>query len=198
MVIFPMFFLVCKLNKLGIYVTTYFGHAQCFIWVFLVLAFTETARLSNTSFSNFSWLEILVCKLCHACKSKLLFWTCPKFGTICILIGSYLQLLLNILYHRSTAIVFGIALLNTFWRLWKLLFFVENIFKIFSYLVFYRKISNFHNSGMVSHRELLDPSIKNIFNILLIAYNTRYHLNHLTLFWSAVFSITPNVFKIQG
>ena len=27
---------------------------------------------------------------CQVCKLKLLFWTCPKFGTIFMLIGSYL------------------------------------------------------------------------------------------------------------
>ena len=47
--------------------------------------------------------------------------------------------------------------------------FCRKYFQNLLILVFYRKISNFHNSGMVSHRELLDPSIKNIFNILLIA-----------------------------
>ena len=53
-----------------------------------------------------------------------------------ILIGSYLYLLLNIFYHRPTASVFRTALFDTLWRLWKLLFFEENIFKVFLYLCF--------------------------------------------------------------
>ena len=40
--IFQMFFLVCKLYKLGLYMATYFGHEQCFISEFLVLAFIKT------------------------------------------------------------------------------------------------------------------------------------------------------------
>ena len=61
-VILEAFYRSVKLCKLGLYITAYFGHGQCFIWEFLVLAFRETARL-NTTFSNFSWSEILVCKL---------------------------------------------------------------------------------------------------------------------------------------
>ena len=45
LVFFQMFFLFCKLYKLGLFMTIYFGHGQCFIWRFLVLAFKETARL---------------------------------------------------------------------------------------------------------------------------------------------------------
>ena len=40
--IFQMFFLVCKLYKLGLYMATYFGHEQCFISEFLVLEFIKT------------------------------------------------------------------------------------------------------------------------------------------------------------
>ena len=61
-----MFFLVCKLQKLGLYITAYSGHGQCFTWEVLVLTFIETARLDTTFFSNFSWSgndTILVCKL---------------------------------------------------------------------------------------------------------------------------------------
>ena len=46
---------MCKLCKLALYITTYFGHGECYIWEFLVLAFIESARLSTTSFSIFSW-----------------------------------------------------------------------------------------------------------------------------------------------
>ena len=66
-VIFQIFFLVCKLFRLGFFITTYFGPGQCFIWEFLVFAFIETTRLNTTSYSNFSrsWNDtVLVCKLC--------------------------------------------------------------------------------------------------------------------------------------
>ena len=43
-----MVFLVCKLYKLGFFIITYFGHGQCFISEFLILAVTETARLNTT------------------------------------------------------------------------------------------------------------------------------------------------------
>ena len=57
MVIFQMFFFVCKLYKFALYITTYFGHGQCFIWEFLVLTFIDTARLNITSFRNFDlWI----------------------------------------------------------------------------------------------------------------------------------------------
>ena len=80
--------------------------------------------------------------ICQVCKLKLLFRTCLKFWTMFILIGSYFQLLLNIYYRRSTAILFGTVLFDTFWWSWKLLFFEENIFKVFSsyiYVVFLSK-----------------------------------------------------------
>ena len=32
-----------------------FGHGQCYIWEFLVLAYTETARPNTTSLNNFYW-----------------------------------------------------------------------------------------------------------------------------------------------
>ena len=70
---------------------------------------------------------------------KLFLWTCPKFWTIRILIGFYMWLLLNIFYQRSTAIVLGTVLLDTFLRLWKLLFFEEKIFKILLYLLLIQK-----------------------------------------------------------
>ena len=75
--------------------------------------------------------------ICEVCKLKLLFWTCPNVCAIFVFIGSYLQFLLNIFYHRSTVIVFGIDLFDTFWRSWKLLFFEVNIFKVFLYLCFF-------------------------------------------------------------
>ena len=34
-----VFFLVFKLYKSGLYITTYFGHGQCFIWAFSILIF---------------------------------------------------------------------------------------------------------------------------------------------------------------
>ena len=51
LIIFQMLFPVGKLNKFGLYIT---AHGECFIWEFLVLAFIETTRLNNTSFSNSS------------------------------------------------------------------------------------------------------------------------------------------------
>ena len=75
--------------------------------------------------------------------------------------------MLNIFYHRSTAIVFRIVLFDTLWKLWKLLFFEENIFEVFLYLCFFDpKTSNFHNSEMIGRRKQSDPSVNNIFNVL--------------------------------
>ena len=39
---FSDIFSVCKLYKLGLYITTYFRHRQCFISEVLVLAFIKT------------------------------------------------------------------------------------------------------------------------------------------------------------
>ena len=90
--------------------------------------------------------------ICQVFKLKLLFRTCLKFWTRFILIGSYFQLLLNIFYRRSTAIVFGTVFLDSFWRLWKL-FFLKKIFSVLLYLCcfFYPKTINFINSGIVSN-----------------------------------------------
>ena len=47
--------------------------------------------------------------------------------------------------------------------------FEEAIFKVFLYLYFfYPKTSNFHNSGMIGRRNLSDPSMNNILNVLSI------------------------------
>ena len=78
----------------------------------------------------------------------------------------YLLILLNIFYHRSTAILFGTVLFDTFSRLRELLF-LKKIFSKSSYIYFfYPKTSNFHNSGMAVRTELPDPSMNNIFNVL--------------------------------
>ena len=54
--------------------------------------------------------------------------------------------------------------------MWKLLFYEENVFRVLLYLfLFYQKTSNFHNSEIVGRRKLPDPSMNNIFNVLLIA-----------------------------
>ena len=55
------------------------------------------------------------------------------------------------------------------WRLWKLVFFKESIFKVFLYLFFHPKTSNFHNSGLVGRRQLPDPLMNNTFDVLSIS-----------------------------
>ena len=68
-------FLVWKLYKLWFYLTTYFGHGQCFVWEFLILAFVECASLTTASFGNFSWFGNdkfwSANYICQICKSKL-------------------------------------------------------------------------------------------------------------------------------
>ena len=74
------------------------------------------------------------------------------FRTIFILIASYFQLLLNIFYCRSTAIVSGTVFFYNFWRFWKLFVYEENIFSLLIFMLFfYPKTINFHNSGIVSN-----------------------------------------------
>ena len=63
MVIFQMFLLVRKFYKFGLFITTYYGHGQCFIWEFLVLAFIETERLNSSNFYESANDTNLVCKL---------------------------------------------------------------------------------------------------------------------------------------
>ena len=72
---FSDFFLVCKLHKLGLYIATYFGHGQCFVWEFLALILIEIAKQKTTSFGNFSWSgndTILACKLYMPIRIKIL------------------------------------------------------------------------------------------------------------------------------
>ena len=169
MVIFQMIFLVCKLYKLGFYITLYFGHIQCFIWEFLLLAFMKTERLSTTSFSIFSLSGIDMNFVCKLYMSSLY---------IKILILDIFEILDNIYVDRFLlsafakyilSQIYGHCILNcTFWyflEIVKILFFEENIFKVF--LFFYPKTSNFHISKMVCHRKL--PNLSKNSNVLLIS-----------------------------
>ena len=65
---------------------------------------------------------------CQVCKQKLLFQRCPKFRTLFILLGSYLQLKLNIFYHKSTAILFETVLFDAFWRFCGYFCYLKKIF----------------------------------------------------------------------
>ena len=132
-----MFFLVCKLYKLGLYITTYFGHGQCFIWGFLVLAFIETAILNTTSFRNFSWsgndIFWSVNYICQVCKLKLVLKVLDNVFIHRFLLVAFVKYTLSQIYSHCTqnCTFFDI------YRLWKLLFSKENIFNIFLCLCFF-------------------------------------------------------------
>ena len=196
-----MFFLVFKLYNLILFITTYVGHGKCFIWWFLVLAFIETARLNTTSSSNFSWSgndTSLVNYVCQICKLKLLFCTCLKFWTIFILTCSYLQLLLNIFYHRSTAIVLGTVLFDTFWRSWKLLVFEENIFEVFLNLCFFlskNQHSRIRNSGMIGCKNCQSLQWITFLMFYRLVYKIPSHLNDLILAWS-IYNHVHNILRL--
>ena len=127
--------------------------------------------------------------ICHVCKLKLLLWTCPKFWTILTLIGSNLQLLLNIFYHRSTAILFRTVLL------------------IMETFIFWRKCSskscyiNFFIQKLVTSitQEWLvlgscpAPQWITFSMLYRLVYNIPYHLNDLILAWSGVLQWHHNV-----
>ena len=128
MVNFQMFFLAGKLYKSSLYIARYFGHGQCFICEFSVLAFKETARLNSASFRNFCWSgndTVLVCKLC---MSSL------EIKTL-ILDNIFIDRFLLVAFVKY--ILFRTVLFDTFCRLWKLLFFEENILKVLLYLSFF-------------------------------------------------------------
>ena len=130
----------------------------------------ETARLNNTSFSNFSWSAndtILICKLYMSCLwNETLFMDMPE-----ILDNMYIDRFLHVPFvkyilseiysHCTRNCTFGyfLEIVETvvFWRKH-----IQNLI-IF---IFYLKTSNFHDSGMVGRRKLPDPSMKNIFNVL--------------------------------
>ena len=98
------------------FIKTNFGHGQCFIWEFLVLPFIETARL-NSKMTQFWSVNYIY----QVCKLKILFRTCLKFWIIFTYIDRF-ELLLNIFYRRSVAIVIETMPFDTFWRSRKLLF----------------------------------------------------------------------------
>ena len=104
LIIFQMFCLDCKLYKLGLYITTYFGHGQCFILKFLVLAFIETARLSTTSFSNFSWsgnyIFWSVNYICQVCKLKLVLKVLDNVFTDRFLLVAFVKYILSQIYSH--------------------------------------------------------------------------------------------------
>ena len=139
-----MFCLDCKLYKLGLYITTYFGHGQCFILKFLVLAFIETARLSTTSFSNFSWsgnyIFWSVNYICQVCKLKLDLKVLDNIFIDRFLLVAFVKYILSQIYSHC---IQNCTFFDTLYRLWKLLFSKENIFKVSFYLCFfYPKTSN--------------------------------------------------------
>ena len=179
MVIFQMFFLVCKLCRLRLFITRYFGHGQYFIWEFLVLAFIETARL-NTSSSNFSWSwndTILVRKL-HISSLLIQILILSKSEILGNIYIDRFLLVAFVKYVSPQIIVFGTALSGDCENL----LFKENIFKVFLYLCFLnRKTSNFRNSGLVGDRTLLDPLMNNILMFCQLVYNILSHLNGLIL-----------------
>ena len=83
--------------------------------------------------------------------------------------------------------VFGTALSNTFWRLWKLLFFDENIFEIILYLfIFIQKpITSITQEWLVV--ESCPSSHWITFSAFYrLVYSIPYHLNDLILAWRAV------------
>ena len=108
--------------------------------------------------------------------------------------------MLHIFYHRYTAIVFRTVLFDTFCRLWKRLFFDENVFKVLLYLfLFYRKNSNFNDSEIVGPRKLSDPSMNKIFNILSIVLQYTFSFKRPDFGLKYLVTITPSsVLKIQG
>ena len=186
MVIFRMSFLVCKLYKLVLYMTTYFWHEECFIFIWeqklqdsTILLLAIFLDLQMTQFWSVNYI-------CHVFEMKLFLWTCPKFWTIRILIGFYMWLLLNIFYQRSTAIVLGTVLLDTFSRLWKLLFFEEKIFKILLYLLLIQKPVTSITQEWLVVESCLTPQWRIFLMFYRLVCNMRYQLNDLILAWSAV------------
>ena len=94
----------------------------------------------------------------------------------------------------------------TFWYFLEivvLLFFKENIFKIFIYLLF-PKTSNFHIWGVVSRRKLPDPFMNNIFNVFWIGLQSIklvYPLIKMTWFWPEMpcyNNVKRSILRIQG
>ena len=72
LVTFLAVFSVCKLYKSGLYIITYFGHRQCFIWGFLVLSFLDFSIYRNLKSNHHLLFRVIfpdldtkrVCKLC--------------------------------------------------------------------------------------------------------------------------------------
>ena len=98
--LFSCFVLVCKLYKLGLYITTYFEHGQCFIWGFLVFSFLVFSVYKNPKsnhhllflaiFPDLEMLQFLsVNYICQVCKLYFYFGHVQNFGqylylSICI------------------------------------------------------------------------------------------------------------------
>ena len=167
-----MLSLVCKLCKLDLYITTYFGHGQSFIWEFWLLAFIENAKLKTAYSRNFSRSEndtILFCKLYMSSVSikGLILKVLHNIYTDRFLLVAFARYV----YHRSPAMVLGIVLFDFLRRLWKLLFSEQNILKILLYFCFFiQKAVTFiakewlvvESNGIRSDK----LSMKNTFNVL--------------------------------
>ena len=81
-----------------------------------------------------------------------------------LLLVAFVKYILSQIYGH----VFGTVLLDTFWKLWKLLFFEQKTFKIVVYLFFLSRNQQLPNSGIFGRRKLPNLSMNNIFNVLLI------------------------------
>ena len=186
-----MFFLVCKLCKSGLYITTYFGHRQCFIWDFIVLAFMQPTRLNTNYFSNFSSFgndTILICKLYMSnlyIKTLILdmFQVLDNIYVDRLLLVAFVKYILSQIYsHCFQNCIFWyfleIAEIFVFWR--------KRLQSLLIFMFFYPKTSNFQNSWIVSRRKLPDTSVKKNLMFYLLVYNIPSHLNDLILPWSAL------------
>ena len=108
------------------------------------MAFIETARLSTTSFSNFSWSGNYVFwsvnYICQICKLKLVLKVLDNIVIDRFLLLAFVKYILSQIYSHC---IQSCTFFDTLYRLWKLSFSKENIFKVSFYLCFfYPKTSN--------------------------------------------------------
>ena len=108
------------------------------------MAFIETARLSTTSFSNFSWSGNYVFwsvnYICQVCKLKLVLKVLDNIVIDRFLLLAFVKYILS---QISSHCIQSCTFFDTLYRLWKLSFSKENIFKVSFYLCFfYPKTSN--------------------------------------------------------
>ena len=107
--------------------------------------------------------------------------------------------ILDNIYDRSIAIVFGTVFFSSFWRLWKLIFFTKKIQNLIFLFYFYPNNSRTGSTKTSITQELLViESCPTFFLIFCrLVYDISSHLNDHILAWSTSLQVSHQSSKVS-